>query len=173
MIISRNGSLTRKNFCKLCWTWKPQLIPENVAYAVGMVFISVQTVSVSCCYAPGAVGTIIRDILFIAFISDLGELCEASPSLGWFWNMWQQTSFELHLGHNGGPCPSGGQKPPNTPDSPASANNGAREDINPNDILPHLCPPSRSYYLIVVDVTGIHFMTVNYCTCPDSDPEYL
>ncbi|KAG8220303.1 hypothetical protein J3R82DRAFT_3561, partial [Butyriboletus roseoflavus] len=28
-------------------------------------------------------------------------------------------------------------------------------------------------YLTVVDVTGIHFMTINYCTCPNSDPEYL
>ncbi|KAG8216172.1 hypothetical protein J3R82DRAFT_8191, partial [Butyriboletus roseoflavus] len=28
-------------------------------------------------------------------------------------------------------------------------------------------------YLTVVDVTGIHFMTINYCTCSGSDLEYL
>ncbi|KAG8220552.1 hypothetical protein J3R82DRAFT_3275, partial [Butyriboletus roseoflavus] len=30
-----------------------------------------------------------------------------------------------------------------------------------------------SDYLTMADMTGIHFMTVNYCTCSGSDIEYL
>ncbi|KAF8431530.1 hypothetical protein L210DRAFT_3507864 [Boletus edulis BED1] len=37
-------------------------------------------------------------------------------------------------------------------------------------IPPHLQPPSHSDYLTIVDVTGVHFITVNYCHCPGSLP---
>lgn len=46
------------------------------------------------------------------------------------------------------------------------------EDIEP-DRPPHLKPPTGTDYLTVVDVSGIHFLTVNFCTCPGSPPEYL
>jgi CxC2 like cysteine cluster associated with KDZ transposases len=47
------------------------------------------------------------------------------------------------------------------------------EDIEPEDIPAHLKPPSGTDYLTVVDVSGIHFLTVNFCTCPASPPEYI
>ncbi|KAF8438817.1 hypothetical protein L210DRAFT_853539 [Boletus edulis BED1] len=40
-------------------------------------------------------------------------------------------------------------------------------------IPPHLCPPQHSDYLTIVDVSGVHFITVSYCHCPGSAPEHL
>ena len=84
-----------------------------------------------------------------------------------------QTGLELHLSHDGSPCSSGGHERPNHPDGPVPADEEAWEDIDQEDIPPHLCPPLGSDYLTVVDVTGIHFIRVNYCTCAGSDREYL
>ena len=46
----------------------------------------------------------------------------------------------------------------------------AWENVNQDDIPSCLQPPTRSDYLTIVDVTGIHFITVNYCTCPNLEP---
>ena len=87
--------------------------------------------------------------------------------------MSKQTRFELHLGHDGSPCSTGGHECPINYAQPVPMDDEAWEDIDQDDIPPHLCPPTGSDYLTVVDVTGIHFITVNYCTCAGSDPEYL
>ena len=89
------------------------------------------------------------------------------------WAIWEQTGFELDLSHNGECCPQGSHQYPNDARGPVPIDNEAWEDINQDDIPSYLWPPTRSDYLTIVDVTSIHFITVNYCTCPDSEPEYL
>jgi hypothetical protein len=84
-----------------------------------------------------------------------------------------QTGFQLHLGHDGGPCPDYGHKRPNTPEGPVPIDDEAWEDFDVDEIPPHLRPPSGSDYLTVVDVTGVHFLSIGYCTCSESEPEYL
>jgi len=37
----------------------------------------------------------------------------------------------------------------------------------------HLHPPTHSEYHIVVDTSGVHFVTIHYCQCPDADTPYL
>ena len=46
---------------------------------------------------------------------------------------------------------------------------GHRPRVHPSTFL----PPPHSDYLTVIDITGIHFLTINYCNCPQSQPEYL
>lgn len=47
------------------------------------------------------------------------------------------------------------------------------EDMDTDEIPCHLRPPSHSNYITVVDVTGVHFLTINYCYCPGAGEQYM
>jgi hypothetical protein len=46
-------------------------------------------------------------------------------------------------------------------------------DVDQDCIPPHLRPPTHSDYLTIVNITGVHFITVHYCNCLGSAPDYL
>lgn len=78
----------------------------------------------------------------------------------------------MHLGHSGIPCPVG--TPPKNGDQgvPLPMNDNEWEDMDQDDVPPHLRPPPHSDYLTIVDITGVHFITINYCRCSGSLPNY-
>ncbi|KAF8547467.1 hypothetical protein OG21DRAFT_1527140 [Imleria badia] len=79
--------------------------------------------------------------------------------------------FELHLGHEGRSCLNGA---PDFAAPRSKANPIEDESWEDIDGIPaHLHPPAHSNYITVVDVTGIHFLTFNFCTCKDAPPVYL
>ncbi|KAF8131231.1 hypothetical protein EV363DRAFT_1296616 [Boletus edulis] len=80
--------------------------------------------------------------------------------------------FEVHLGHEGKSCPSRG---PNKPDLNELPGSGPDEWIDTDEeyIPSNLRAPDHEDYLTIVDTTGIHYLTINYCRCPDSPPAYM
>ncbi|KAF8121870.1 hypothetical protein EV363DRAFT_1301532 [Boletus edulis] len=80
--------------------------------------------------------------------------------------------FEVHLGHEGKSCPS---RAPNKPDLNELPGSGLDEWINTDEeyIPSNLRAPDHEDYLTIVDTTGIHYLTINYCRCPDSPPAYM
>lgn len=90
-----------------------------------------------------------------------------------------QTGFQLFLGHGGRPCPTPTEHnrkkehDPLATDDPWAMEENEWEDINKDDIPPRMRPPSDSDYLTIVDVTGVHFLGIHYCTCHGSDPCHL
>lgn len=114
--------------------------------------------------------------IFRRFGIILGKLEKCNVDIGVFYRMDLQTGFELDLGHDGSSCPAGGrgQQPNSAADNgPVPMDDDEWQDMEPMDHPPHLKPPSGSDYLTIVDVSGIHFVTVNFCTCPGSPPEYV
>lgn len=86
-------------------------------------------------------------------------------------NQHHQMGLELHLGHDGQCCPI--DKADCRGDRPLS---GPVEDPDWEDIgvAPnYLRPPANDPCITIVDVTGVHFITVNYCSCLGSPPAHL
>ncbi|KAF8437114.1 hypothetical protein L210DRAFT_3505436 [Boletus edulis BED1] len=83
-----------------------------------------------------------------------------------------QAGFEVHLGHEGKSCPS---RAPNKPDLNELPGSGPDEWIDTDEeyIPSNLRAPNHEDYLTIVDTTGIHYLTINYCRCPDSPPAYM
>ncbi|KAI6026871.1 hypothetical protein BKA83DRAFT_4050885, partial [Pisolithus microcarpus] len=78
------------------------------------------------------------------------------------------TGLQLHLGHGGAPCPSASTNEP----APLSVtDDGEWEDVD--NIPCHLRPPVGSKYLTIVDVTGVHFLLVQACQCPNADSFHM
>ncbi|KAF8549475.1 hypothetical protein OG21DRAFT_1488496 [Imleria badia] len=46
-------------------------------------------------------------------------------------------------------------------------------DTSQESIPSHLCPPEHLDYLMIVDITSVHFIEVNYCKCNEAMPNYL
>lgn len=42
-----------------------------------------------------------------------------------------------------------------------------------NEIPPHLRLPASADYIVVVDVSGVHFRKIRYCACHDSEPFHM
>ncbi|KAI6001994.1 hypothetical protein EDD15DRAFT_2192690 [Pisolithus albus] len=98
-----------------------------------------------------------------------------------------QTGLQLHLGHGGAPCPSAstneapplsGQSRPTTAGKDGDQTKGDRQDTPTMDddewedvdnIPLHLRPPVGSKHLTIVDVTGVHFVLVRPCQCPNAE----
>ncbi|KAF8122787.1 hypothetical protein EV363DRAFT_1404642 [Boletus edulis] len=80
--------------------------------------------------------------------------------------------FEVHLGHEGRSCPS---QVPNKPDLNELPGSGPDEWIDTNEeyIPSNLQAPDHEDYLIIVDTTRIHYLTINYYQCPDSPLAYM
>ncbi|KAF8124933.1 hypothetical protein EV363DRAFT_1299555 [Boletus edulis] len=80
--------------------------------------------------------------------------------------------FEVHLGHEGKSCPS---RAPNKPDLNELPGSGPDEWIDTDEeyIPSNLRGPDHEDYLTIVDTTGIHYLTINYCRCPNSPPAYM
>ncbi|KAI6167873.1 hypothetical protein EDD17DRAFT_1467315, partial [Pisolithus thermaeus] len=80
------------------------------------------------------------------------------------------TGLQLHLGHDGAPCPSTSasvQATVGTPSQLAGFDEDEWEDI---DYIPlHLRPPVGSKYLTVIDVTGVHFVLSWPCQCVNAE----
>ena len=78
-----------------------------------------------------------------------------------------KAGMTLFLGHDGDPCPTiGGDFPPFIPDADW-------EDVDTEGRPPHLKPPEFGDYLIVVDVSGVHFISISYCKCADCPDRHL
>ncbi|KAI6094048.1 hypothetical protein EV401DRAFT_1807140, partial [Pisolithus croceorrhizus] len=80
------------------------------------------------------------------------------------------TGLQLHLGHDGVPCPSASMSVQATmggPSQPAGFDEDEWEDI---DYIPlHLHPLVGSKYLTVINVTGVHFMLSQPCQCMNAE----
>ncbi|KAI6104317.1 hypothetical protein F5141DRAFT_988565, partial [Pisolithus sp. B1] len=80
------------------------------------------------------------------------------------------TGLQLHLSHDGAPCPSSSVNVQATHIGhswPAGLDEEEWEDI---DYIPlHLCLPVGSKYLTVIDVTGVHFMLLQPCQCVNAE----
>ncbi|KAF8430922.1 hypothetical protein L210DRAFT_3508110 [Boletus edulis BED1] len=87
---------------------------------------------------------------------------------GFFLEPCGKAGMELHLGHGGNSCPV--QTDIHDRAGPRPMDDQEWIDEDQECIPPHLRPPSHSDYLTIVDVTGVHFITVNYCHCPGSLP---
>ena len=90
--------------------------------------------------------------------------------------MCPQIGLGIHLGHGGQPCPAGmpiwnDDDSPNEEygDSLEEQIDGARNRNTPS----HLKEPAGTDYLTIVDMSGLHFCKVHYCTCPDSKPLHM
>ncbi|KIK93874.1 hypothetical protein PAXRUDRAFT_144047 [Paxillus rubicundulus Ve08.2h10] len=86
----------------------------------------------------------------------------------WTGNHFQESSLRLarltlHLGHDGGVCPSGVREgPQEVPDE-------EWEPSKPGARPPHLWVTDTPGYLVVVDASGIHYYNLAYCNCSDID----
>ncbi|KAN0085860.1 hypothetical protein V8E55_006994, partial [Tylopilus felleus] len=95
-------------------------------------------------------------------------------------------SYALYLGHNRHPCPeannnkerrsiTGSQHRPEP--THADQNTALSDDEQAwtdMDAIPlHLHPPSNNDYITIVDVSGIHFITIRYCECLAAPAHYL
>ncbi|KAI6167458.1 hypothetical protein EDD17DRAFT_1504569 [Pisolithus thermaeus] len=80
------------------------------------------------------------------------------------------TGLQLHLSHDGVPCPSTSmsvQATMDTPSQPAGFDEDEWEDI---DYIPlHLHPPVGSKYLTVINMTGVHFVLSWPCQCVNAE----
>ena len=72
---------------------------------------------------------------------------------------------KVYLGHDGAPCLIRMLLRTNGQDGPLPMDDEEWVDTDRECIPPHLCPPSHFDYLTVIDITGIHFLTINYCNC--------
>ena len=102
-----------------------------------------------------------------------------------------QTGLQLQLGHGGAPCPSafaneppplGGQSRPATTGEDGDQVKDDRQDTRAMDDgewedvdnMPlHLWPPVGAKYLTIIDVTGVHFILVQACQCPNAASYHL
>ncbi|KAI6015769.1 hypothetical protein BKA83DRAFT_4129225 [Pisolithus microcarpus] len=101
------------------------------------------------------------------------------------------TGLQLHLGHGRAPCSSASTNEPaplsgqsrhatagkerdhatdNSQDLSVT-DDGEWEDVD--NIPCHLWPPVGSKYLTIVDVTGMHFLLVQACQCPNADSFHM
>lgn len=90
--------------------------------------------------------------------------------------MTSKTGFELDLSQDCLCCSAArsSQQPNSAADNgPVPMDDEEWQDIEEVEHPPHLKPPSGANYVTIVDVSGIHFVQVNFCTCPGSPPEYL
>ncbi|KAI6026681.1 hypothetical protein BKA83DRAFT_4124303 [Pisolithus microcarpus] len=96
------------------------------------------------------------------------------------------TGLQLHLGHGGAPCPSassnepppfseksrhatagkGGDQAKGDTQDTRAVDDGEWEDVD--NIPLHLRPPVGAKYLTIIDVTGVHFVLVRACQCPNA-----
>lgn len=76
--------------------------------------------------------------------------------------------MKMHLGHGGNLCPSRFQ-------CPDTVGLGLDEwaDIEDSELPAYLQPPKGSTYFTIVDVTGIHYMDIKYCVCPNAAPLHI
>ena len=84
-----------------------------------------------------------------------------------------QARFKLHLGHDSRPCLAGIHPGTNGWHDTGPALDDDWVDVDEESIPPHLRSPAHSDYIVVFDITGMHFITVNYCNCIGSKPTYL
>ncbi|KAI6019253.1 hypothetical protein BKA83DRAFT_4057225 [Pisolithus microcarpus] len=85
----------------------------------------------------------------------------------------------IHLGHGSTPCPymdmehqsERGYKTTTDPQRRLPFNSEEWEDVD--DIPLNLQPPIGSKYLIIVDITRIHYMIINSCQCPNAENYHL
>ncbi|KAI6120107.1 hypothetical protein EDD16DRAFT_1425103, partial [Pisolithus croceorrhizus] len=76
------------------------------------------------------------------------------------------TGLQLHLGHDGAPCPSASMNVQATLSRHSQLAGLDEEEWEDIDYIPlHLHPPVGSKYLTVIDVTGVHFMLLRPCQC--------
>ncbi|KAI6027874.1 hypothetical protein BKA83DRAFT_4123754 [Pisolithus microcarpus] len=96
------------------------------------------------------------------------------------------TGLQLHLGHGGAPCPSassnepppfseksrhatagkGGDQAKGDTQDTRAVDDGEWEDVD--NIPLHLRPPVGAKYLTIINVTGVHFVLVRACQCPNA-----
>ncbi|KAI6010632.1 hypothetical protein PISMIDRAFT_118135 [Pisolithus microcarpus 441] len=88
------------------------------------------------------------------------------------------TGLQLHLGHGGAPCPSASlnELPPFSEKSRhatagKAVDDGEWEDMD--NIPLHLQPPVGAKYLTIIDVTGVHFILVRACQCPNATSYHM
>ncbi|KIK77284.1 hypothetical protein PAXRUDRAFT_167382, partial [Paxillus rubicundulus Ve08.2h10] len=73
----------------------------------------------------------------------------------------------LHLGHDGGVCPSRVREvPQEVPDE-------EWEPSKPGARPPHLWVPDTPGYLVVVNISGVHYCNLAYCNCPGSPDPHI
>ena len=90
------------------------------------------------------------------------------------------------IGHNGHRCPKADEEEenvatagPHHPQGPLHKGNDetlSNDDqawTDTNGIPLNLHPPSSSDYLTIVDISGIHFLTIQYCCCLGANDHYL
>ncbi|KIK12597.1 hypothetical protein PISMIDRAFT_120613 [Pisolithus microcarpus 441] len=102
----------------------------------------------------------------------------------WTGEFFEQSALHLlglaiHLGHGGAPCPY--------TDLQKLSEQGYRSMVDLLGMLPfdseewedvddiplNLQPPSGSKYLTIVDITGIHYMVIESCQCPNAEEYHL
>ncbi|KAI6156941.1 hypothetical protein BKA82DRAFT_4345997 [Pisolithus tinctorius] len=84
------------------------------------------------------------------------------------------TGVRLHLGHGGAPCPHAITQAQQAAGEPLPMDDQEWEDVEDIKENPkHLRPPAGSRYLTVVDVTGVHFIVVNWCECETAEARYI
>ncbi|KAI6138709.1 hypothetical protein BKA82DRAFT_4020772 [Pisolithus tinctorius] len=84
------------------------------------------------------------------------------------------TGVQLHLGHGGAPCPHAITQAQQAAGEPLPMDDQEWEDVEDIEENPkHLCPPVGSRYLTVMDVTGVHFIVVNWCECETAEAQYI
>lgn len=76
--------------------------------------------------------------------------------------------MKIHVGHGGNPCPS--RFHCTDPIAPALDEWEDEQDFH---LPPHLKPPTGSTYFTIVDVSGIHYMEINNCVCPNADAFHI
>ncbi|KIO11697.1 hypothetical protein M404DRAFT_126808 [Pisolithus tinctorius Marx 270] len=84
------------------------------------------------------------------------------------------TGIQLHLGHGGAPCPHAIAQAQQAAGEPLPMDDQEWEDVEDIKENPkHLHPPVGSRYLTIVDVTGVHFIVVNWCECENAEAQYI
>ncbi|KIO00302.1 hypothetical protein M404DRAFT_102546, partial [Pisolithus tinctorius Marx 270] len=84
------------------------------------------------------------------------------------------TGVQLHLGHGGAPCPHAIAQAQQAAGEPLPMDDQEWEDVEDIEENPkHLHPPAGSRYLTIVDVTGVHFIVVNWCECKTAEARYI
>ncbi|KAI6046549.1 hypothetical protein EDC04DRAFT_2597990 [Pisolithus marmoratus] len=85
----------------------------------------------------------------------------------------------IHLGHGGAPCLYSEMEHPTeqgdkaVTDLPKWPPFDSEEWVDVDDIPLNLQPPIGKKYLTIVDITGIHYMIVNSCQCPNAEDYHL
>lgn len=84
-----------------------------------------------------------------------------------------QAGFVLHLGHEGRPCPLGSIYGEIGDSNPISIHEDDWGADPPTSLPMYLRHPEGADYMTIVDVSGVHFLEIKYCACPDSSPFHL